>query len=337
VSESRHLRRRVLRLARAILNRPTAPFHEDPVAETIRAQLAGIARIQTDRFGNMIARVGRTPKNAVAFCAHMDHPGFLVKKVRGRRLDCEFLGWVLRPFFKRGTPVDLFDRLGKRTARARVAGPGVWGKAKRVGLELVRGEAKAGQFGMWAFAGMKLQGSLVHARACDDLIGCTAIVAALRELARRKKSGIGIFTRREETGLCGAFDLAQSKLLPRQWKIISVETSSQRCNALQKDGPIVRVGDRSAIFDPALTAELCGVAARMKVPFRWQRKLMDGGTCEATAFLKHGYRAGGLCIALGNYHNCGANGRIRPENVDTGDLAGLVALMVAIAANNATH
>jgi len=331
VSESRHLRRRVLETARAILSRPTAPFHEDLIAETIRSQLAGIARIQTDRFGNMIARVGRTPGNAIAFCAHMDHPGFIVQEVRGRHLDCEFLGWVQRPFFKRGTPVDLFDEAGRRTARASVIRPGSWKRAKKVVLSLVRGTARAGQFGMWAFPGIQLRGSMLHARACDDLVGCAAIVATLQELARRKKGGIGLFTRREEIGLCGAFDLARSRRLPRRWKIVSIETSSQRCNALQKDGPIVRVGDRSAIFDPAITEELCRSAAKIKVPFRWQRKLMDGGTCEATAFLKHGYRAGGLCIALGNYHNCGANGRIRPENVDTGDLASLVRLMVAVA------
>lgn len=305
----------------------------------IRKELAGIARITTDRYGNMIAEVGRKPANpTIAFCAHMDHPGFVIKHVRGTTIDSRFLGWVQRPYFKRGVAVELFDAQGRRTGKARVVGLMPWKKEKGVRLKLVQGTARAGQFGMWAFSAIKIQGRRLHARACDDLIGCTAIVATLQELARRKKPGMGIFTRREEIGLCGAFDLAKSKRLPKKLKIISVETSSERCNALQKDGPIVRVGDRSAIFDPALTAELCSAAARLEKnsggKFSWQRKLMDGGTCEATAFLKAGYQSSGLCIALGNYHNSGPRERVQPENVDVDDLVGLVQLMTEVATNN---
>ena len=32
---------------------------------------------------------------------------------------------------------------------------------------------------------------------------------------------------------------------------------------------------------------------------------MAGGSCEATAFGGYGYRAAGLCLPLGNYHNMG--------------------------------
>jgi endoglucanase len=32
---------------------------------------------------------------------------------------------------------------------------------------------------------------------------------------------------------------------------------------------------------------------------------MAGGSCEATAFGAYGYRAAGLCLPLGNYHNMG--------------------------------
>lgn len=337
MSESRHLRREILGVARNILKHPTAPFHEDLIAAAIRRELEGVAQIQTDPFGNMIATVGRSrSKNPIAFCSHMDHPGFVLKAVRGRSIDAEFLGWVQPPYFKRGVAVDIFEPGGARVGRARIAALRAWKKSQKpVRLRLVSGRARAGQFGMWALPAIQIRGSRLEARACDDLIGCTAIVVMLRELARRKKTGIGIFTRREEIGLCGAFDLARAGRLPKRMRIISVETSSERCNALQKDGPIVRVGDRSAIFDPTLTAELCAAAANVQKTsrdkFLWQRKLMDGGTCEATAFLKHGYRAGGLCIALGHYHNSAPRGRIAAENVDIGDLAGLVRLMIRVA------
>ena len=57
---------------------------------------------------------------------------------------------------------------------------------------------------------------------------------------------------------------------------------------------------------------------------------MDGGTCEATAYLEAGYTASGLCVALGNYHNCAVNGRIAAENIHLEDWRGLVKLMTAI-------
>jgi endoglucanase len=58
---------------------------------------------------------------------------------------------------------------------------------------------------------------------------------------------------------------------------------------------------------------------------------MDGGACEATAFNGLGYRACGLCLPLGNYHNIGPGRKIRAEYVSVGDLAGLLELTVAAA------
>jgi endoglucanase len=58
---------------------------------------------------------------------------------------------------------------------------------------------------------------------------------------------------------------------------------------------------------------------------------MDGGTCEATAFAGFGYRAGGLCLPLGNYHNIGKGLRPRAEYVSVSDLVQLTKLIVAAA------
>jgi endoglucanase len=60
--------------------------------------------------------------------------------------------------------------------------------------------------------------------------------------------------------------------------------------------------------------------------FKYQRKLMDGGVTEATAYDLYGYETGAACIALGNYHNAGAQGRVAAETVHLGDLEGLVRL-----------
>jgi endoglucanase len=47
---------------------------------------------------------------------------------------------------------------------------------------------------------------------------------------------------------------------------------------------------------------------------------MDGGTCESTAFVAYGYRATGMCVALGNYHNMDEKRRrIAPETIHLSD------------------
>jgi endoglucanase len=97
---------------------------------------------------------------------------------------------------------------------------------------------------------------------------------------------------------------------------------------------VVRIGDYRTSFDPAITYFLHETAAsirRLTPAFRAQRCLMDGGTCEATAFAAFGYRVGGLCLPLGNYHNIGPRGRIRAEYVSVADLEQLLQLTVAAA------
>ncbi len=80
--------------------------------------------------------------------------------------------------------------------------------------------------------------------------------------------------------------------------------------------------------------------------FRWQRKLMAGGACEATAFCAFGHEATCLCLPLGNYHNmgrldeveadrgraasaAGAVAAVAPEFVSVADFHNLVDLLVA--------
>ena len=94
-------------------------------------------------------------------------------------------------------------------------------------------------------------------------------------------------------------------------------------------GVIVRVGDRSSIFDSSATAILVELARAKEIPF--QRCLMSGGTCEATAFQLYGVRSAGLCVALGNYHNCAPDVQIAAEYVAVNDVAAMTALCVAIA------
>jgi endoglucanase len=188
---------------------------------------------------------------------------------------------------------------------------------------------------MWDLPEFKIAAGLIHARACDDLIGCAVIVAMLMELEESGAEGscIGIFTRAEEVGFVGALKVAAAGLLPDDITVISLETSSERPPAKIGDGPILRVGDRSSIFDSAATATLAQIAADEQITV--QRCLMPGGTCEATAYQLSGYRSAALCVALGNYHNCGPKNQIAAEYVSLADVQGLVRLCAAIASSRA--
>jgi endoglucanase len=188
---------------------------------------------------------------------------------------------------------------------------------------------------MWDLPEFRLRDGLIHARACDDLIGCAAIVAMFMELEESAAHGAcaGLFTRAEEVGFVGALKMASSGLLPDDLTIISLETSSERPPAKIGGGPILRVGDKSSIFDSAATAALGQIAAESHIPV--QRCLMPGGTCEATAYQLCGFRSAALCVALGNFHNCGPGNQIAPEYVSFADVQGLVRLCVRIATDRA--
>ena len=108
----------------------------------------------------------------------------------------------------------------------------------------------------------------------------------------------------------------ENRWLPKESPVIGLETSKAFPTSPQGAGPIIRVGDRTGIFSPGLTHFLTQTAghladaAKSAAPFTYQRKLMDGGTCNTTAFAAYGYDAAGLCVALGNYHNMSIKGDI---------------------------
>jgi putative aminopeptidase FrvX len=287
-------REELLSVVRALVEQPTAPFHEEAVRDEIVAQLRECphVKIEHDAYGNMIARYHRSTRAQAqwAFAAHMDHPGW----VRGEEGNWRFLGSVAERF--------LID-------------------PKR---------REFGDFAMWDLPAFELKDDQIHSRACDDLLGCAEIICLFRELEAAKANAhcLGIFTRAEEVGFWGAIQLAPAGTLPKDITVFSLETSTPRGGAEIGRGPIVRVGDRLSIFDSGETARLISVAAANKIPV--QRCLLDGGACEASAYQLYGYRSVAASIALGNYHNCAPDGSIQCEYVSVEDYANMVRLCVAI-------
>lgn len=195
-----------------------------------------------------------------------------------------------------------------------------------------------GAFAMWDLPACEVKDGRIHSRACDDLINCATILALFHELERTQAeaSVMGLFSRAEEVGFVGAIYLAKSGEVPHDVTIVSLECSSERSPGAGKmgEGVIIRVGDKTSIFSDADTRALTTLAAEQKIPH--QRCLMSGGTCEATAYQLYGYRAAALCVALGNYHNCGPDTTIAPEFVSVVDVEGMVRLLVAAALMPAT-
>ena len=112
-----------------------------------------------------------------------------------------------------------------------------------------------------------------------------------------------LLTRGEEVGFLGAIGACKAGTIPRAGRIIALENSKSFAESPIGSGPIVRVGDRTSTFDPDLTYRIGRIAADITAAdstFRWQRKLMPGGTCEASAYQAYGYTATCLCLPLGN-------------------------------------
>jgi endoglucanase len=332
-------RERLLDVVRALLTVPTAPYFEDGVlaaAEALCARIPGI-ELRREAHGNLLAlwRGRRRGARTLAFSAHLDHPGFHVLPGRAPRAQ---LHGGLPERFLAGAPLRLHAArtlqtvATARVARARKEDDG------RVVAELadVRGALRRGAFGVFDLPDGIVRGARLHARVCDDLLGAAAALVALEILAREgHERPLGcVLTRAEETGFVGCIGLLRARALPRDTAVIGLECSPRRATARVGRGPVVRVGDKLSVFEPELTHGLQAAAARLAERHRAfvaQRALMDGGSCESTAYNAFGVPAGGACLALGNYHNCGPDGRVAAEFVDWDDLEGLVALLVELA------
>jgi endoglucanase len=62
--------------------------------------------------------------------------------------------------------------------------------------------------------------------------------------------------------------------------------------------------------------------------------LMPGGTCESSVYCSCGFSATGLCLALGNYHNMGPEGKPAPEEISFSDYENLVKLMETVVSSD---
>ncbi len=318
-------------IAGRLLRCPVAPYFEAAARTEVEKICAehGLA-CRRDSFGNVLVHLQTAPKQRpFVLAAHMDHPGFEIVRPlpRGRWL-ARFQGGVSDNYFKTGIRLRLMPgatpaKLGKRA-----------GGEKEFEIHPLTAPKSAPEFAVWELEDYALQDGHIHARACDDLVGVASILATLIVLKQRRArvNVIGVISRAEEIGFRGALAVAASRQLPKDSLVISLETSRELPPVKMGQGVIIRVGDRTSIFDSTATRFLQEVAAdlnRRNKSFQFQRALMYGGTCEATAYQEFGFQTAAVCVALGNYHNCAPQNKIAAEYVSLADACSMVDLLVA--------
>jgi putative aminopeptidase FrvX len=315
-------------VAQTIATWPTAPYHEGLIRSAAFKLLRGLPHLtlRLDPFGNVIAhyRYRPTPGRALALVAHMDHPGFVAD---------QFLGGVSPPYFK-GQRVAFFDpQTGAALGSRRIQKIAFTNEVKKVNWNR---PPPAGAIGMWNLPAFAFTPTHFHSRACDDLVGVSTIIALLRHLSRQKARAnvYGLLTRAEEVGFQGTLAALSDRPPFPKIPVLSLETSQAQGFATPGEGPIIRVGDRTSVFDSGVTHWLQSAAqtlAKRSKQFRFQRLLMGGGTCEGTPFHLAGYPTGALCLALTNYHNMGPRHKITSENVRLDDWHNLLLLLQHLA------
>ena len=346
---------------------PTAAGHEGRVIEWIEhwvAQRPSLV-LERDRYGNMTIRAKEAwgSGRPVYFTGHLDHPAFVVDRIdEPRMLTLEFRGGVMDDYFVNSRVV-VHTESGPRGGSILDSAAGERAIFKYFSCELderVEG-VSVGDIATWEFPPAEVIDGVLHTNACDDLAAVAAALAAMDELLEAHERGetVGdvrvLLTLAEEVGFVGAIGACRERTMPSEARVIALENSRSFEDSPIGGGPIVRVGDRMSIFSPSLTGAVAKRAqdiaggpatpsAQQKASdapaWKWQRKLMAGGACEATVFCAYGYEATCVCLPLGNYHNMGdldavqAGTNTSPpsmgrEYIGLADFCGLVDLLVA--------
>jgi putative aminopeptidase FrvX len=333
-----------LQILRELCSIPTAPYAEQRVltyAEQFAAQ-RGI-RVSRDANGNLLLELSaKQPKRTgrLVLVAHTDHPGMVARKmIAGDRLEADFHGGVSSTLVL-GAAVRFFDAAGEVRGRVRklLALQDRGDAPARVEIDRLPRPVSPGSPGMFDLPPAKIAGKRFFSRACDDLAGAASALAALDQLSsERLTTPIAVLlTRAEEDAFMGALGaVIKPKLLRKTDRIISIECSAVQAYAPQGAGVILRVGDRTSVFDSGLSYFLMHEAvelAKGDSSFKFQRCLMPGGTCEATVFDAWGYTCAAVCVPMANYHNMDrAKKKIAAESIHLNDWLSMVKLLVGAA------
>jgi len=342
---------------------PTAAGREHRVMDWIRRWVAARPdiRLESDAAGNMVLKLADEAPAAdplLFITAHLDHPAFVIDSFIGEgTVNAGFRGGVLDPYFT-GAGVSFYPD-GQTPVRGKVIESRAREPWRQCVIDLAdpaqaaASGLKPGDMGRWDLPDPEIRDGQLHTHACDDLAAVAAALAALDVVrVRSPRARVRLlFTRAEEVGFIGAIAACRRGTMPKGSRVIALENSrSFPLDSPIGGGVIIRVGDRLSTFSPRLTGACVRVAELLAKqrsdpanPFRWQRKLMAGGACEASCFMAHGYESTCICLPLGNYHNMAdlervqagqpeavAGAKVAHEFISIADFTAMIDLLAAI-------
>ena len=319
---------------------PTVPYHEFRALDAIAAELKRLGLVPArDPYGQLSVHLTRgIAQRALVFVAHTDHPGFEITEVGGARGRARFRGGI-DPVYFEGRSFPLIVHRDGIADGVRATGSGYvhdpvlpdWS----AGYCEIRSERPLA-IGDWAVLDVpafERRGNELHLRSADDLAGCAVILSTLQVLRDelRPFSVRAVFTRAEEPGLFGARLVAEDSTIPKDAYVVSVEASNSRY-APAGAGVVVRAGDYHNTFSNEAERYLRVAQERLaERGIATQRRLLPGGTCEASAFVRLGWVATGIALPNTGYHNAGASGDLVAEMIRLEDVLSAVALLAEAA------
>jgi endoglucanase len=342
-----HMAENFLDIAQRLLTLPTAPYHEHYiVAAVLRFAEEKRVDVCSDEFGNLTLKSKDASPSGLCLTAHLDHPalGFPIQET-SREVLFERLG---------GVPTALAQDAGvlvysTQTTQGEVPEPIARGRVTAL-LQQDPGSSKPHAklrvhvdqdlpdmsddklFAIWDLPACEIEDDRLVGIACDDLAGVAVALTTLERCAERDVGISILLTRAEETGFGGMLAAVDAGQLDTEAVYVNIECSSCRAGAPLGDGPVIRIGDRRWVFDAGVTEALTACAGQLQKEdgFRVQRRLMDGGVCEATPLSRSGRATGAVALPLDNYHNHGGD-RLQSEAVHTQDAENLIKLLTHFA------
>ncbi|MBN1884080.1 MAG: M42 family metallopeptidase [Candidatus Krumholzibacteriota bacterium] len=296
-------------LMRELVEAVGVPGYEGEVFDLMARNLEGVAAIERDRLGSLIARLEKGPERPrVMVAAHMDEIGFMVSHFTGNFIRFNTLGawWEPRMI---GLPVVV------RTSRGDVRGvvssksPFMMEREERdkpvktkdlfvdVGLT---GKKTPESLGIrpgdpivpWGPFTMLAGGKTYMAKAWDDRLGCAVLVESLRRLSRFRpvNAVYGVGTVQEEVGLRGA-QTAAHRVDPDVCVAVDVNIASDLPGAPEGSteklgaGVSICVYDASLIPNTRLRDLVIAVAEKKKIPYHFSAIPLggtDGGRVQVS-------------------------------------------------------
>src|SRR3989344_8813930 len=348
-------------LLREFSQQGTTSFHETRVREIIKTWVqegpsgTGESVELSELKGNLVFTYTGRPSNdlpAVAFAAHMDHPGFLVLEPsryaefgvetpqsgdpRKEYVLAKVMGGMSKDIV--GARLDFYDK-GKGyftdcgTIREVVLGKNerpdlVWIEKRLTTRLSTDRNGVIANFNFSPFPKspnpFEIVDGVIKAPILDDLAGCAAIMAAFSKIveAHLEVNVYAVFHWGEELGFLGAHQVAMSGILPKDTFVYSVDTSSHvkpgkdpgsvvSTGIELGKGAVIRSGDRISPNYSWQALQLLRSAGENLDGLRQmhgrseatQDAYANAGSCEATAYLIHGYRAAAIALPLRYWHN----------------------------------